>query len=240
MKDNPSSFSKFKTVGILGGMGPYASLSFLQEILNKTPANRDSDHLRIILDSNPHIPSRTRAVLYGEESPLQGMIDSCLQLCNYPVDFIVLPCNSASAWIDELRKYISVPILNIIEITAKKVSQCIPTPAKIAVWGGRVTWQKESYRKYIENIKDITYIQHSEENQNQIEAFIERIKLNKIDQGLINEINSLAKYFLNTLEVNCIILGCTEFGCIPKDAYDFSYINSLSVYAEEVVRYAKL
>jgi aspartate racemase len=232
-----------KTVGILGGMGPYASSSFLQEILNKTPANRDSDHLRIILDSNPHIPSRTRAVLYGEESPLQGMIDSCLQLSNYPVDFIVLPCNSASAWIDELREHISVPILNIIEITAKKVSQCIPMPAKISVWGGRVTWQKESYKKYIEMYGggggNMTYIQHPENIQNKIEAFIERIKLNKIDNNLIREINSLSEYFINTLKVNCIILGCTEFGCIPQDSYNFLNINSTSVYADEVVNYAK-
>jgi aspartate racemase len=239
VKDNASSFSKSKTVGILGGMGPYASSSFLQEILNNTPVNNDRDHLRIILDSNPHIPSRTRAILYGEESPLQGMIDSCRQLSNYPVDFIVLPCNSASAWIDELREHISVPILNIIEITVKKISQCIPAPAKIAVWGGRVTWQKESYRKYLGNITGMTYIQHTENIQNQIESFIERIKLNKIEHNLISEINTLAKYFLNTLEVNCIILGCTEFGCIPRESYDFPCINSLSVYADEVVRYAK-
>ena len=82
------------------------------------------------------------------------------------------------------------------------------------------------------------YIRHPENIQTKIESFIEEIKLNKIDQNLFNEINLLAKYFINTLNVSYIILGCTEFGCIPEESYCFPYINSLSVYAEEVVRYA--
>ena len=97
-----------KTIGILGGMGPYATLMFLKNILSLTKADKDSDHIRTITDSNIDIPSRSRAILFNEVSPLNGMIDSCKKLKNYPVDAIYVPCNSADFWLDEVQKSIKI------------------------------------------------------------------------------------------------------------------------------------
>jgi aspartate racemase len=231
---------KMKTVGILGGMGPYASCSFLHLLLNKTPAARDSDHLHIVLDSNPHIPSRTRAVLYGEESPLEGMIDACRRLAGYPVDVVVLPCNSAAAWLESLKERISVPILDIIKITTEALQDAVfrSSPKSVAVWGGWVTYHKETYRSHLEN-KGYLYIQHPEDIQKKIEVFISEIKLNRLSDGLFREINVLSEYFIKELKVDHIILGCTEFGCLPQEVYKFPCVNSLSCYAEYIVNYAK-
>jgi len=62
------------TIGVLGGMGPYATLHFLKRILDLTPVTKDRDHFRIITDNNVKIPSRTRAVKYGEKSPVDDMV----------------------------------------------------------------------------------------------------------------------------------------------------------------------
>ncbi len=68
--------AKQKSIGILGGMGPYATVHFYKRILELTPIIKDKDHFRIFIDSQVKIPSRTRAILYNETSPVPEMIKS--------------------------------------------------------------------------------------------------------------------------------------------------------------------
>lgn len=219
-------------------MGPYASSFFLQKILNNSIVKTDRDHLHVVLDSNPHIPSRTRHVLYGEESPVPQMIEACLKLEKYPVDVIVIPCNSASAWNSVIQRKLTIPILNIMKITANALSDFrIIKSSRIAVWGGLVTYKKETYRSYLESIGYI-FVQHAEEHQKQIEYFIETIKLNKVSKSFVCGINSFASTYMEKLDVDMIIMGCTEFGCIDDALYEFKHVNSLNIYAKYVVKYA--
>src|ERR1700736_4074186 len=106
--------ARTKVVGVLGGMGPHATAAFFRTLLNITPAQKDWDHLRVVIDDNPHIPSRTRSLLFGEASPVPGMLESCKKLESYPVDLIALPCNSAAVFLPELQPQLRVPILNIL------------------------------------------------------------------------------------------------------------------------------
>ena len=115
-----------KVVGILGGMGPFATALFFEKMLELTPAKKDWEHLRIIIDNNPKIPSRSRHYLYGEESPVLGMIETCRRLEAYPVDFIVIPCNSASCFLEDVQAKINIPILNIFEITVDAIKNEYP------------------------------------------------------------------------------------------------------------------
>jgi aspartate racemase len=233
------SGESFKTIGILGGMGPYASSAFLRKILDKTAVENDRDHIHIVLDSHPHIPSRTRHVLYGEESPVPKMVETCRKLENYPVDAVAIPCNSAAAWIEDIRREISVPLLNIIEITVDSLERNrLEERNEVAVWGGLVTYRKETYRRCLEE-KGYAYVQHPEAMQRNIENFIETIKLNRISDELIRDINHLGKIFEQDLGAKFIIMGCTEFGCIDDSSYTFHSVNSLDVYAEYIVRYAR-
>jgi hypothetical protein len=85
-----------KRIGILGGMGPYATVIFMKNILDMTDAEKDWEHIHTIVDNNTKIPSRSRAILFNETSPLDGMLESCKKLESYTVDTIVIPCNSES------------------------------------------------------------------------------------------------------------------------------------------------
>ena len=91
-----------KVVGILGGMGPFATVDFYKQILLATHAKKDWEHLRILIDSNVKIPSRTRAILYGEESPAPAMVKSINNLTRIGADFVVVPCNSAHYFYKEV------------------------------------------------------------------------------------------------------------------------------------------
>lgn len=203
-----------KTVGILGGMGPHATAAFFQTLLNLTPAKKDWEHLRVIIDDNPHIPSRTRHLLYGEASPLKGMIDACRKLEQYPVDLIALPCNSASIFIPEIEQHVRVPILNIIAISANALARTFPTAKRTAVIGGYVTYKTESYKPFLA-ANGIELIDHGAEIQEQVERQIESLKLGQSSQANIDEVSSLIDKLKSKFGADSLILACTEFGCLP-------------------------
>lgn len=204
-----------KIVGVLGGMGPYATLTFFKSLLILTPAAKDWEHLRIIIDDNPHIPSRTRHLLYNEASPITGMLESCLKLEQYPVDIIVLPCNSAAVFIPEIQPHLRIPILNICEIAANALAQNYPTARRVAVLGGAVTYKRQSYKLYLERY-GIALLDHGEEIQRQSEQLIEDIKLDPTPVVHTRKMESIVTSLYKNCQVDAVILACTEFGCLLK------------------------
>lgn len=219
------------TIGILGGMGPLASAQFLREVLDNIPAKKDWEYPRIILDSNPHIPSRSRAWLYNETSPLPGMIAACKKLEKYNVKFIALPCNSAQCWLEPLQHSIKTQIVDIRKITVDNLVRDFPSVKQAIVFGSAVTLGTDGYKQYLENA-GLEYIKPDADYQKDIESFIELAKLNSSE-------NQLKENFLRLLQKmedkNCaVILACTEFGLLGKSLREITipYVNSLSSYAK--------
>lgn len=226
-----------KIVGVLGGMGPYASLAFCQKITNLMPAKKDWDHLHIVLDSNPQIPSRSRHILYGEESPVPKMTEGCKNLENYPVDLIAIPCNSAAAFIPSIQPAIKVPILNIIEITANLLVQRIPGAKKVGVFGGHVTYSTRGYQSFLSKM-GVDVVDHGESYQREIEGEIESLKLGRFSAENVDRFILLAKKIEIEMGCDALILGCTEFGCLPLDACNLPIIDSSTALAMRVIEMA--
>ena len=134
-------------VGILGGMGPYATNFFLKRILDLTPAKLDKDHFHTIIDNNVKIPSRTRAVKYNEESPVNDIVNSINNLGKIGCSFVMLPCNSVHYFYDIVIKKIEIPWLNMIEIVSSRILDLSYT--KPLILGGYVTTQKKVYSPYL-------------------------------------------------------------------------------------------
>ena len=113
-------------IGILGGMGPEATVDLFQKIIKNTEAARDQDHLRILIDNNPRIPDRTPAILGSGETPLPMMIETAKNLERAGADFIVIPCVSAHYFIRELREGIAIPVISIIDEVAREIERRLP------------------------------------------------------------------------------------------------------------------
>ena len=86
---------KEKVIGILGGMGPEATVDLFRRIIRATPAEKDQDHIRVIVDSNPKIPDRTAAIMGVGPSPLLEMTKTAKNLEKAGADSIIIPCNTA-------------------------------------------------------------------------------------------------------------------------------------------------
>jgi len=102
-------------LGVLGGMGPLATVDFLGKLVDETPARRDAEHIPIIVYSVPHIPDRARAILEAGESPLPAMLAGIRTLKGAGATCIVIPCNSAHYWYDDLVREVGLPILHIAD-----------------------------------------------------------------------------------------------------------------------------
>ena len=112
-----------KTIGILGGMGPEATLDCFGKIIKNTPAQKDQDHLRVVIDSNPSVPDRTAAIIGNGRSPVPVMAEGCQALEKAGADFIIIPCVSAHFFIDEIQRQANLPILSIFDAVAESITR---------------------------------------------------------------------------------------------------------------------
>jgi aspartate racemase len=110
-----------KTIGILGGMGPEATIDLFAKIVKGTKVRKDQDHLRVLIDNNPKIPDRTLAIQGKGPSPLPLLIKGGRALEKAGADFIVIPCVTAHHFYPGLQEKLSIPVLHIIEETMKHI-----------------------------------------------------------------------------------------------------------------------
>lgn len=229
-------FNRELTVGVIGGMGPYATLAFFQCLLDHTPARKDWDHLHIVIDNNPKIPSRTRAFLFDEEDPVPMMVESANRLRDSGADFVVVPCNSAHYYLARVRERTSIPFIDMIDETCQAI---LAKGAKaVGLLAAEVTVGGGLYEQRL-NPRGVEVHQVTEQQQELVRAVIEDVKQNRVGE----ETRSTMQILIDSLEargVDTIVLGCTELplamaGVVTRSAI----VDSTAVLAEAVVRVAK-
>ncbi|MBT9134800.1 MAG: Aspartate racemase [Firmicutes bacterium] len=137
-----------RVIGILGGMGPQATLDLYQKVLQFTPATRDQDHLQVLIWSDPHIPDRTAAILYGGEDPSYALCAGSARLVKGGAECIGIPCNTAHYYLDAIRREAAgVPVLDMIELTARSARTQLDADAVVAITATRATLATGLYNK---------------------------------------------------------------------------------------------
>ena len=109
---------KKKSIGILGGMGPLATVDLYRKIVESTAADCDNEHIRVYIDGNAAIPDRTAAILSGGEDPVPEMLDALRNLEKCGADCVIMPCNTAHHFLPRLQERTALPILDMTAITA--------------------------------------------------------------------------------------------------------------------------
>jgi aspartate racemase len=115
----------FATIGILGGMGPEATNKLCALITANTPVTRDQDHIPVITFNNPRIPDRVKA-MSGGQSPLPEMVRTARVLEDAGADMLLMPCNLAHYYIEELRAAVRVPMLDMVEEAVRFAVESYP------------------------------------------------------------------------------------------------------------------
>lgn len=123
------------TVGVIGGLGPDATLDFFRRLLDRSRAATDQERLRVLIDCNPHVPDRNRAVAGTGPSPGPALAAMAAGLQASGADLLVMPCNTAHAWRDDITAAVDVPLLDLIETTADAVLVAAPGAEAVGVLG---------------------------------------------------------------------------------------------------------
>ena len=210
-------------IGILGGMGTQAGLDFCNKLAMLNRGKVDQEYPLFILYNKSNIPGRPESIsmhakyssnVSGEpknlkkyNKVLKSLISGCLSLQKSKCKFIVIPCNTAHYWYDDLQKRIKIPIIsmpNEVYLHAKK--ECKKN-SKIGILATEGTLKTNVYNKYFD--KNFKLIRPK--NYMQIQSVNKSIKLVKM--GKIKSAEKAIKPAINYLiKMKCtkIILGCTE------------------------------
>lgn len=221
------------TVGVLGGLGPMASVYFYEMVVNMTDAKTDQEHVDMIITNRATTPDRTAFIVgSSQEDPSNVLIDDAKKLEKYGVDFVVMTCNTAHYFYDKISKSINIPLVNIVEETIKHAKATNHKKLGILATTGNV--KTSLYQNMCEKY-NMDYLVLDESRQSQVmEIIYDDIKTGK--PADMNKFNSIVNYLK---ENNCdgVILGCTELSILKNDnKLDGNfYIDSLEVLARETI-----
>lgn len=221
------------TVGVLGGLGPMASVYFYEMVVNMTDAKTDQEHVDMIITNRATTPDRTAFIVgSSDEDPSNILIDDAKKLEKYGVDFIVMTCNTAHYFYEKIARSVNLPLVNIVEETIKHAKATNHKKLGILATTGNI--KTSLYQNMCEKY-DMKYLTLDEKRQSQVmEIIYDDIKSSK--PADMDKFNSIVNY-LKENDCDGVILGCTELSILKNDnELDGNfYIDSLEVLARETI-----
>lgn len=226
-----------RIIGILGGMGPAATGDLFREILRVTPAQKDQDHIPVLVYSNSKIPERTAAILQGGEDPFPYLVQTARVLERAGAGIILMPCNTAHFFLPALQKEIGIPILNMIEETLREFRRRMPSACKIGLLASLGTVRSGIYHTVFRE-GGVEVLVPDATEQARISAAIFDVKAANHDERTRETFESVGTQLVSS-GAQAVILGCTE---IPL-AFDgqnapFPYLNPTEILARAAVDWA--
>lgn len=199
-----------KTVGIIGGMGPLATVDLFAKIVENTPAAIDQDHLRIVIDNNPQIPPRVEAVLGDGPSPLPAMAESARLLAAAGADFIVMPCNTAHYWLAEVQAAVDVPVYSMIDNAAAYVAEHHrQLSGRVLLLATEATVRLNLYQRAFA-ATGIELQLPGDDEQKMLDKAVRRVKAGELaDNPYLDGLNAMLGRFAQA-GTGAILAGCTE------------------------------
>jgi len=231
-----------KTIGILGGMGPEATLDCFAKIIKSTPAKRDQDHLRVIIDSNPKVPDRTAAIIGKGESPVPVLVAGCRALQQAGAEFIIVPCVSAHFFLDEIQEQIELPILSIFDAVTETILSNHPDIKTVGLMGTSGTISGGLFQKRLAT-DGIETIVCGKTQQSKVMTAIYDIKNSQPDRSREQIISDLvaAAESLIARGARGIVAGCTEIPLALNPTHvSVPFFDALAILARAAVVQAGL
>ncbi len=205
--------TKKKTIGIIGGMGPMATVDMFRKIVALTDAKMDSEHIHIVIDNNPGIPDRTNALLNAGESPVPMIRQGAINLIQMGAEILLLPCSTSHAFFDSIVRDLPVPVINMIEMVAVHLHKQGIQKACILATNGtvRVGVYSNVLTKYgIESV-----LLDEQDQKNVMDLIYSGVKKGNAKFDTIPIQDTLYKIQATT-GVKHFVLGCTELPLAVK------------------------
>jgi len=203
--DNHIGATMTKRLGILGGMGPAASAEYITRLIQQTQATCDQEHIPFVLWNEPRIPDRSTSLRNGDDRPLPYLLQGIQVLKDAGCNFVVIPCNTAHFWYDELIKF-RVPIIHIVDSVAYSLCDADVNSGTIGIMGTQATIELGLYQNHLTDWNCI--VPSQEEMDNIVQPAIDLVKAGDMIKShtmLMSVVDSLI-----ARGARAVVLGCTE------------------------------
>ena len=226
-----------KIVGILGGMGPEATVDLLHRIITHTNAQDDMDHVRCIVDNNPKVPSRIKALLEGGgQDPGPCLAEMARKLEDWGADFLCIACNTAHNYYAAVRGAVHIPVLNMIDLTVEAVSQQHPNVTALGILASPAVRLTHLYDGPCA-AHGIQPIFASPEEEQKLLGIIKGVKAGITGDGARAALVEIAAH-LKKRGAQALAVACTELGIISGD-HGVPTVDAADVLARTIVETAK-
>lgn len=226
-----------KMIGIIGGMGPEATVNFMSQIIALTPATIDQDHIRMMVESNPKIPSRQSSMRGEGEDPGAAIAAVARRLQDAGADFIVMPCNLAHAWQRDIEAAVDIPFISIVDVT---VSDAVDRSAEDSPVGLMTTpgcFAAGLYQQALADADRIVVTQTPDELEETM-SLVYRIKSSDTSAEVAAGLKALADRLL-VRGAKVIVAACTEFPLVlDASMFPVAYISPTDALARKAVSLA--
>ena len=210
-------------IGVVGGVGPAATVDFMNKIVRNTPAGRDQEHLKIVVEQNPQIPDRTENLLGNGVDPTIALYSTCKKLEADEADIIAIPCNTAHAFVERIQPYLSIPIVNMLFETAEYIKKCCHGRKVVGLLATSGTLGSRVYHDMIVPAGFDLLVPDAENQQRVMDAIYgpQGVKAGFTRGRCVDDLlQAMASLVLRGAEV--IVLGCTELPLLVESGNAFA------------------
>ncbi len=195
-------------LGILGGMGPLATVDLMRKIIERTPARSDADHMPMLVANFPQIPARLAAWARRDDTPLAPMIAALNILETGGATLGVIACNTAHLWFEAMQASTRVPLLHIADASIAALRQRKPLPRTVGLLATSPTLEGRLYHARLEAAGFVALAPDEATQRALVDTAIEAVKRNDLDGARTLARGAAAA--LLAAGADCLLLGCTE------------------------------
>ena len=231
-----------RIVGVLGGMGPAATIDFMAKVLRRSQATRprgggEQADVRLIVDSNPHVPDRNAAGEGTGESPGPVLAAMARGLERAGAELLVMPCNAAHAFAADVRAATDLPFIDMVDQTVRAVWREQPAARRVGVLAVSAAWRAGLYERAFGSF-GIEVLALEDDNRERFMAGVWAIKAGDLATGR-EAVRATADGLL-ARGAEVIVAGCTEVPLVlDPSMLAVPLIDSTDVLAASTIAFAR-
>jgi aspartate racemase len=227
-----------KTVGVIGGLGPEATLDFFAKVLQRTEAKTDQDHIRVIIDNNPKVPNRNDAIAGLGPASGPALARTAQALERAGADFLVMVCNTAHAFQDDIAKAVRIPFISLIDEVCAELGRRLPQARRIGLLAAQGCLDARLYQTALRQ-RGLEPVILDDHEQARFMQLLYRIKAGDRSADLRAEMRHLGGR-LAKLGAEAVIAACTEVPLVlAENDLTCPVLDSTGILAGRCVLYAK-
>ena len=219
-----------KTAGVMGGMGPDATIDFMVKVIAMTDSSRDQDHIHMIVDHDPTVPNRRDAIESGHDDVSDRLTEMAKRLERAGADFLVMVCNTAHVFIEGVRAGTGIPFISIVDESAREVDRIAPTATCVGIMATDGCLDTRMYQDAIEASGRKALVPDPE-GRAELMRLINAIKAGDQGADVARDMEAVARALVDR-GADVVIGGCTEIPIVFEgDGFAVPVISSTNVLA---------